>query len=487
MTSETQPALLINGEWRTTLNSSMVMNPATGAELAHIAVAGSAETTEAIGAASSALGHWRRTSGFERGEILQRTANLMNERAEQIGHTLSLESGKLLREAIGEVRFSADYFAWFAGEARRLEEVSSVRGRRGGPQMVVRKPVGVVASLTPWNFPISIQARKVAPALAAGCTVVARPSEQAPLAVMAFFQCLIDAGIPAGVINVVNGPAGPITDTLLDDDRVRAISFTGSTPVGQKLYARASTGMKRLALELGGCAPFIVCDDADLSLAVEQAMIAKFRNCGQSCIAANCFYVAENVYESFVAGLSDRIGSLQLGDPLREETTLGPLINVRRRGELEQLHEQTLQAGFNLLTQAPALQPNNGLSPDCYLAPALFAAPLLDEIEPTFLEQEIFGPLTLVVGFNDIDTLIEQLASQPLGLAGYVFSQDTTNALRIATQLEVGITGVNDGLPSAANVPMGGVKQSGLGREGGHQGIEEFLDTQYLALGSSWY
>ncbi|NOK58458.1 MAG: aldehyde dehydrogenase family protein [Chloroflexi bacterium AL-W] len=487
MTRAIQPALFIDGEWRTTPNSTVVINPATGAELAHIAIAGSAETTDAINAASSALQQWRKTSGFERSEILQRTAILMSERAEQIGHTLSLESGKLLREAIGEVRFSADYFAWFAGEARRLEEVSSVSGRRGGPQMVVRKPVGVVASLTPWNFPISIQARKVAPALAAGCTIVARPSEQAPLAVMAFFQCLIDASIPAGVINVLNGPAGPITETLLDDDRVRAISFTGSTPVGQKLYARASTSMKRLALELGGCAPFIVCDDADLSLAVEQAMIAKFRNCGQSCIAANCFYVAENVYESFVAGLSDRIGSLHLGDPLHEETTLGPLINAHRRQELEQLHEQTLRAGFQIITQAPALPPTTDLSPDCYLPPALFATPLLDDIEPTFLEQEIFGPLTLVVGFYDLNLLMQQLTAQPLGLAGYVFSQDTTNALRVATQLEVGITGVNDGLPSAANVPMGGVKQSGLGREGGHQGIEEFLHTQYLALRSAWY
>ncbi|MCG8350273.1 MAG: aldehyde dehydrogenase family protein [Chloroflexales bacterium] len=475
--------LLINGEWRTGSVSGTVYAPATGASLAQITLGGQVETVAAIDAAAQALETWRQASGMERSMLLSRTAALINERAEAIGRTLSQESGKLLREAIGEVRFSADYFAWFAAEARRLEWLNGVSGRNGGPQLVLRKPVGVVATLTPWNFPVSIQARKIAPALAAGCTLVARPSEQAPLSVIALFQCLVDAGLPPGVANLVIGQAGPITETLLDDMRVRLISFTGSTPVGQMLYERSSRTMKKLALELGGCAPFIVCADADLNLALDHGMIAKFRNYGQSCIAANTFFVAEPLYNAFVGEMAKRISALQPGDPLVETTTFGPLINARRKRELEQVQAQAEAAGFALVARGLGIEQNTALAPDCYLPPALLAAPDMTKVEPAFLEQEIFGPVALVVAYRDQEALLEQLARQSLGLASYVFAQDMTQALRVAARLEVGITGVNDGLPSAANAPMGGVKQSGLGREGGHQGIEEFLETQYLALG----
>lgn len=478
------PSLLIDGVWRGAEATAEVRAPATGETLARITMAGPRETTEAIVAAARALAAWRSTSGMERSALLQRASALLAERAEQIGRTLSNETGKLLREAIGEVRFAADYFAWFAGEARRLEWLSGVSGRNGGQQLVLRKPVGVVATLTPWNFPVSIQARKVAPALAAGCTLVARPSEQAPLSVVALFQCLQDAGFPPGVANLLTGPSGPVTDTILQDQRVRLISFTGSTPVGQMLYEKSAGAMRRLALELGGCAPFIVCDDADLDLALDQAMIAKFRNFGQSCIAANTFYVADPHYGAFVDALAEQIGALQPGDPLDDAATYGPLINARRKGELERLLALAGAAGLATIMRGPELAADMLLAPDCYLPPALLAAPQLEAVDPRFLEQEIFGPVALVVGYRDEDALLEQLARQPLGLAGYVFSQNTTRALRVAARLEVGITGVNDGLPSAANVPMGGVKQSGLGREGGHQGIEEFLDTQYLALGT---
>jgi len=480
---ETTPSLLIDGHWRTAAATGEVRAPATGEVLAQIAMAGRDETITAIDAAARALESWRRTSGMERSVILNRAAALISERAESIGRTLCLESGKLLREAIGEVRFAADYFAWFAGEARRLEWLSGVSGRAGGPQLVLRKPVGVVATLTPWNFPVSIQARKVAPALAAGCTLVARPSEQAPLSVIALFQCLQDAGLPSGVANLLIGPATPITDAILEDMRVRLISFTGSTPVGQMLYEKSSPAMRRLALELGGCAPFIVCDDADLPHAVEQAMIAKFRNYGQSCVGANTFYVAEPRYEAFVSAMAERVGALRPGDPLKDTTTYGPLINARRKRDLERVVAQAEAAGLGLVASGPSLDRNAGLSLDSYLQPAVLAAPNINEVDPAFLAQEVFGPIVLIVGYRDLDALLDQLAKQPLGLAGYVFSQDITRALRTAARLEVGITGINDGLPSAANVPMGGVKQSGLGREGGHQGIEEFLETQYVALG----
>lgn len=473
--------LLIDGKWRATPTGSQVINPATGAVLSVQAQAGQAETREAIAAASKAFKSWRRSSGFERSEILTRVSALLSARAETIGRTLALESGKLLREAIGEVRFAADYFSWFAGEARRLEGLSGFGGRASGQQLVLRKPLGVVAVLTPWNFPVSIQARKIAPALAAGCTIVGRPSELAPNSVVALYRCLQEAGLPDGVANLLTGPAAPITEGILDAYEIRAITFTGSTPVGKMLYTRSAQTMKRLALELGGAAPFIVCDDAELSQTLDQAMLAKFRNYGQSCVGANIFYVAESRYQEFVGGLASRIKALRPGDPLQAETTIGPLINSKRVQAIHELQQAGIFAGFEHIASAPPV--GDGLSPDCYVPPALYAAPALAGVDQNFLNQEIFGPLAYVVAFSDLNELMDRLTANPLGLAGYVFSENISQALQIAARLEIGITGINDGLPSAANVPMGGVKDSGLGREGGHQGLEEFLDTQYIALG----
>ncbi len=481
---EVSSTLLIDGKWRTNTAGNKVVNPATGQVLNWQASAGTEETIEAVEAARKAFTFWRESSPFERSEILGRASRLINDRAEQIGYTLSLETGKLLREAIGEVRFAADYFAWFAAEARRLEKIRGVHGRASGQQLVLRKPAGVVASLTPWNFPVSIQARKIAPSLAAGCTVVARPSEFAPNSVVELYQCLMEAGLPGGVANLLTGPANAITDTLLEAKEVRVISFTGSTSVGKMLYTRSAPTMKRLALELGGCAPFIVCEDADLTLALNQAMIAKFRNCGQSCLAANTFYVANRHYAAFLKGFADRIQALRLGDPLLPDTTLGPLIHGKRRQALEDLQQQAIRAGFELIASSNPLAVHNDLSTENYLAPAIYASPALELVDPSFLQQEIFGPLVFVVRFSELDELLPVLERNPLGLAGYVFSENISQAVRVASRLEVGIVGINDGLPSAANVPMGGVKDSGLGREGGYQGIDEFLDTQYLGLGT---
>jgi succinate-semialdehyde dehydrogenase/glutarate-semialdehyde dehydrogenase len=287
------------------------------------------------------------------------------------------------------------------------------------------------------------------------------------------------------VVNLVTGPAAPITEALLDAYEVRAITFTGSTPVGKMLYTRSAQTMKRLALELGGAAPFIVCADADLSLALDQAVIAKFRNYGQSCVGANIFYVDQSQYSAFVDGFSARVKALKPGDPLQPETTFGPLINAKRVQAIRDLQKAGEEAGFEHIASAPSLSngPTPGLSPELYFPPALYAVPALDRVDQAFLNQEIFGPLAYVVGYSDLDELLGRLCQNPLGLAGYVFSENTAQALRVASRLELGITGVNDGLPSAANVPMGGVKDSGLGREGGHQGIEEFMDIQYIALG----
>ena len=475
-------SILIGGEWRAGESSREVTNPASVEVVLRQAEAGRSETNDAIDAASEALGGWRGTSGFERSAILGRVAALLLERADEIGETLAVESGKLLAEAIGEVRFSADYFSWFSGEARRLEQISAVDGRANGPQLVVKKPVGVIASLTPWNFPVSIQARKIAPALATGCTVVARPSEQAPNSVVQLFECLEEAGVPDGVANLVTGPASEITETLLEDSRVRLVSFTGSTSVGKMLYEKSSSTMKKLALELGGCAPFIVLEDADLGVALDQAMIAKFRNCGQSCVAANIFYVHENLYEDFVVGLAERVAGLKLGDPLHEDTTLGPLINAGHQATMEELKEQALASGFESVAAAAPPEENGGLSPECFFAPEVLATSSYEKADQKLLQTEIFGPLVLVAGFSDAGRLVRDLNRNPLGLAGYVFSGSVAKATRVATSLEVGICGVNEGVASAVNVPMGGVKDSGLGREGGHAGIDEFLEAQYIAV-----
>ena len=473
-------SLFIGGSWRGTGVSIDVANPATGETLARVARGSADDAQAAVDAAADAFGAWRATSALDRSAILTRTAELLRERAEQIGLTLALESGKLLFEAVAEVRFAADYFAYYAAEATRAERLTAIEGRPSGPQLLLRKPAGVVASLTPWNFPVSIQARKVAPALAAGCTVVARPSDEAPLSVVELFRCLEEAGAPAGVANLVTGPAAELTDPIMDDPRVRVVSFTGSTGVGKALYARAASTMKRLALELGGCAPFIVCADADLELAVEQAMLAKFRNNGQSCVAANCVFVEAPLQEQFVEMFAQRVGSMRTGDQLDEATQLGPLINGRRRQALEDLVAQAAGAGFEAVAEGPGAA--DSLAPDAFFAPRLLAAASHREVDDAFLETEVFGPIALVAGFADLGELLARLARNPLGLAGYVFSRDTAKATRIATALEVGIAGVNEGLAGAVNMPMGGVKDSGLGREGGHVGMEEFLDLQYIAL-----
>jgi succinate-semialdehyde dehydrogenase/glutarate-semialdehyde dehydrogenase len=482
MTTAALESLYIGGGWSAGDATTTVRNPATGQPCAQVARGDADDTRAAIDAAAAAFPAWGSAGALERAGALRRIAAHLRDRAEPIGHTLATETGKLLAEAIGEVRFSADFFEYYAEEAVRLERMVSFGGRPSGPQLLARKPAGVAASLTPWNFPVSLQARKLAPALAAGCTVVARPSDEAPASVVALFRCLADAGLPDGVANLVTGPAAETTAPALTDPRVRVVSFTGSTEVGKALYRDAAGTMKRLALELGGCAPFVVCADADLELAAEQAMLAKFRNGGQSCVAANCFFVEAAAYEPFVDALAGRIRALRLGDQLDSATTQGPLINRRRREALETFLGEAEDSSFEPVAAAPGLDPAGGLAPDCFLAPRLLAARSHRDVAPKLLETEIFGPVALVTGFDDLGDLLAQLNRNPLGLAGYVFSRDRAKAVRIALALEVGIAGVNEGLAAAANMPMGGVKESGLGREGGHAALEEFLDMQYLAL-----
>lgn len=467
---------LIDGTWESGDDVLDVTNPADGSHVGHVAWGDTKTAQRAADAAARAFGDWSELPARRRAGMLVEASRLIAERAPTIGRLLAAEAGKRLPEAVGEVTFSAEYFRWFAEQSRRPNgEVipHEVADRR---HLTLRRPVGVVASLTPWNFPCSIQARKLAPALAAGCTVVARVSEKAPLAVTEMVRALTDAGVPAGVVNLVHGPAREMTQALLDHEAVRAVTFTGSTPVGREIMASAARRIVRPLLELGGDAAFVVLDDADVDAAVEGALLAKFRNTGQSCIAANRFVVHDAVYDEFVGKLVARVDALTVGDGLEEPCPdLGPVIDDARVEAVNSMVAEALSLGATRLTAERSL-PTTGT----YLAPTLVA-----DVPDTaaLASQEVFGPAAAVFRFSDPAEAVARANRTEMGLAAYVWSRDVSRCWRTAELLEAGIVGVNNALPSVAFAPMGGVKQSGLGREGAAIGLEEFEDVRYLALG----
>ncbi len=478
MSTEASPIArqLVHGKWLDGLDHLEVCDPADGALVGTVAWGGPADAIEAADAAAQALESWSASTARSRADLLLVGAELITERADALSRLLAREAGKRLPEARGEIAFSAEYFRWFAEEARRPDGANIPHESPGVRHLTRRRPIGVVASLTPWNFPCSIQARKLAPALAAGCTVVARVSEKAPLAVTELIRCLTDAGLPPGVLNLVHGPARETTQSLLRHPEVRAVTFTGSTEVGREIMAGAGKRIVRPLLELGGDAPFIVFDDADIDTAVEGALIAKFRNTGQSCIGANRFFVHDAVYERFVGALVDRIDAMSIGSGLADPVPdLGPVIDVDRVAAVTEMVDEALAAGGRLLTRRREL-PSAGH----WVAPAL-VSDVPDGVG--LATREVFGPVAGVFRFRDEADLFTRANGTELGLAGYVYSRDVARAWRVAERLETGIVGVNHALPSVAFAPMGGMKQSGLGREGGAAGLEEFTETQYLAFG----
>jgi len=453
-----------------------VRNPATGETLAHLSYGGAEEAVAAADAAADAAEEWAGQSARHRGDVLNKAADLLDERAEAIGRLLAAESGKRVAEAIGETRFSAEYFRWFADAVRQPHGEVLTPEDPGRRQLTITSPVGVVASLTPWNFPLSIQARKVAPALAAGCTVVARASEKAPLAVLELFRALDDAGLPPGVVNVIHGPAGEQSDALLAHPAVRMLTFTGSTSVGTRLMAVAANRVVRCALELGGDAPFIIFADADLDAAVDGLLLAKFRNNGQSCIGANRVFVERPVLDEVADRLGAATSRLSVGDPLGpDDPDIGPLIDTDRVKAVTTLVDEALSSGARWLGEAPEIPPG-----DCYTRPGF----LLGAAETTGLATtEVFGPVAGVFPFDTDDEVISRANDTEMGLAGYFYTRDPKRLWTVAERLEVGIVGCNHPLPSVAFAPMGGMKQSGLGREGARQGLEEFVETRYLSIG----
>ena len=467
---------LVDGTWEDGDSTVDVTNPVDGSVVGQLAWGDAKTAQRAADAAARAFADWADLPPRRRADILLDASRLIAERADAIGDTLAREAGKRRPEAVGELAFSAEYFRWFAEQARRPQGEVMAHEAADRRHLSVRRPVGVVASLTPWNFPCSIQARKLAPALAAGCTVVARVSEKAPLAATEMVRALVDAGVPAGVVNLVHGPAREVTQTLLDHEAVRAVTFTGSTPVGREIMAGAARRVVRPLLELGGDAAFVVFEDADVEAAVEGAMLAKFRNTGQSCIAANRFIVHEDVYDEFVDALVARVDAMTVGDGLGDPLPdLGPVIDASRVDAVNALVSEALSLGATRLTRERDL-PDGGT----FLAPTLVA-----DVPDTaaIATQEVFGPAAAVFRFRTTAEALARANATEMGLAGYLWSRDVSRCWRTAEQLEAGIVGVNNALPSVAFAPMGGVKQSGLGREGAALGLEEFEDVRYLALG----
>ncbi|MBI5958682.1 MAG: NAD-dependent succinate-semialdehyde dehydrogenase [Chloroflexi bacterium] len=478
----TQYQLLINGAWQESESGGdyPVTNPATGEVLMFVPDGTARDTRAAIDAAATALPGWSVVPAVERANILRRVAALMLERREHLATVMTLEQGKPLTEARGEIAYAASFLSWFAGEAERIYGQIVPASRPNQRIFVLRQPVGVVALITPWNFPAAMLTRKLGPALAAGCTVIAKPAEQTPLSALELGQLFIEAGIPPGVVNIITcqNPL-PFSDTVFADDRVRKISFTGSTEVGRLLIRKSADSVKRISLELGGNAPFIVFKDADLPAAVTGAIMTKFRNSGQTCICANRIFVQRDVYDQFAALFTQEVSKLKVGNGLEPGNVIGPLIDRAAHEKVQRHIDNALEHGAEVLLGGHPL-PHSDNPSGTFWQPTV-----LSHVSSGMLisQEETFGPVAPLIPFDTEAEVIQQANSTPYGLAAYFYTRDVSRVFRVAEQLEFGIVGVNDALPSTAQAPFGGVKQSGLGREGGSFGIDEYLNVKYLSMG----
>jgi len=468
---------LIDGGWREAASgeSFEVRNPATGAVIAMVPKLGRKEVEEAIAAAKSAQADWAARTAKERSAILRRWYELMLEHAEDIALLMTGEQGKPLAEARGEVGYAASFVEWFAEEAKRAYG-RTIPGHAPDKRILITKqPVGVVAAITPWNFPAAMLTRKAAPALAAGCSVVAKPAEDTPLTALALGVLAIEAGLPAGVLNILTGDPAEIGAALLESPTVRKVSFTGSTEVGRLLMRQAADTVKKISLELGGNAPFVVFDDADLEAAVEGAMASKYRNTGQTCVCANRIFVQSGIYEPFVEKLAEKARALKVGGGLEEGVDQGPLINAAALEKVK-AHVADAEAKGGRIVTGGKPHALGGT----FFEPTVIAGA---GREMRLFAEETFGPVAPVFRFETDEEAIALANDTPFGLASYFYSRDVGRVFKAAEALESGIVGVNTGLISTEIAPFGGIKQSGLGREGGREGLEEFLETKYICLG----
>lgn len=466
----------INGTWVASNRRFAVADPATGAHLADVACLDTAATQQAIDAANAAWPAWRNLTGKQRHALLLRWYQLLMEHQEDLARILTAEQGKPLTEARGEIAYGASFVEWFAEEAKRTNGQTLPQFDNNKRLLVLRQPIGVCAAITPWNFPLAMITRKVAPALAAGCPVVIKPAELTPLSALAAAELAHRAGIPAGVLNVVTSDAqGSIAvgKLLCESDTVRHLSFTGSTEVGRILMQQCAPTVKKLALELGGNAPFIVFDDADLESAVEGAIASKYRNAGQTCVCANRLYVQDGVYEQFVQLYAEKVRALKVGNGFDDGVVLGPMIEPAALDKVQQHVDDALAKGGRLITGGEKLHGQ-------FYAPTIIADATADML---VARQETFGPLAPIFRFHTEADAIAAANATEFGLASYFYSRDVGRIFRISEALEYGMVGINTGLISTEHVPFGGVKQSGLGREGSSHGMDEYLEMKYLCLG----
>jgi succinate-semialdehyde dehydrogenase/glutarate-semialdehyde dehydrogenase len=467
---------LINGEWLRGTARFAVHDPATGHKLVDVANLGAAEAQSAIAAADEAWAPWRAKTAKERAAILMKWFALLNEHADDLARIMTAEQGKPLAEAKGEVVYGASFIEWFAEEAKRIYGETIPATDANKRFLVIKQPVGVCAAITPWNFPIAMITRKVAPAIAAGCPVVIKPAEQTPLSALAVAELAQRAGMPAGVLNVITADGAnsiEVGKVLCESDVVRHLSFTGSTEVGRILMKQCAPTIKKLSLELGGNAPFIVFDDADVDSAVEGAMASKYRNAGQTCVCANRLYVQDGVYDEFVRKLAEKTKTLKVGNGFEAGVTTGPLIDDAGIAKVEQHVADALAKGAKALTGGKKIG-------DRFFEPTVLANATSDML---CAREETFGPVAPVFRFKTEGEAVALANATEFGLASYFYSRDVGRIFRVGEALEYGMVGINTGIISTAEVPFGGFKQSGLGREGSHHGIDDYVEIKYLCLG----
>ncbi len=472
-----QDGLYINGQWQPSSSGETieVHDPSTNQVIKTIADATVEDAVRALDAAVAVQDDWANTAPRVRGEILRRAFDLLMERKDDFALLMTIEMGKPLPEALGEVAYGGEFLRWFSEEAVRISGRYGSNPEGTGTIVVSQQPVGPCYFITPWNFPLAMATRKIAPALAAGCTVVIKPAGLTPLTTMFFAQLLEEAGLPKGVVNVITTTkSGGVSTALLSDPRLRKLSFTGSTPVGVRLLEQAAQGVLRTSMELGGNAPFVVFDDADLDRAVDGAMVAKFRNIGQACTAANRFIVHESVADEFAQRVADRVKAMKIGRGTEEGVNIGPLIDDKAVETSARLVADALDTGAELLTGGNAVE-----GPGSFYEPTV-----LDKLSPqsAILREEIFGPVLGIIRFKTEEEAIEIANNTEYGLMSYVFTENIDRGHRMIEKLQTGMMGLNTGLVSNAAAPFGGVKQSGLGREGGAEGIHEFLSTKYTLI-----
>jgi len=471
--------LWIGGKWRKASDNARfdVIDPATENVITSVASASVEDAGAAVDAARDAFAGWAGRKPRERAEILRKAFEAIMAQAERLAKLITIENGKPLSDSRGEVAYAAEFFRWYAEEAvRNIGDVS--RAPSSGARIFVQhRPAGIAVLVTPWNFPAAMATRKIGPALAAGCPVVLKPASETPLTMLALMPLLEEAGVPAGVVNVIpSRRSGAVVAAMLHDPRVRVVSFTGSTEVGRKLLHEAADNVVKPAMELGGNAPFIVFDDADIDAAIEGAMIAKMRNMGEACTAANRFYVQEKVHDEFARKLTEKMASFKMGNGLQDGVALGPLVNKEGRDKVKQLVEDAVKKGAKVLTGGVVPGGKGYFYPATVLTRVPDAAAMLNE--------EIFGPVASIQTFRSEDEVIRRANDTEYGLVAYLYTKDLSRGMRVSEQLDFGMIGLNRGLVSDPAAPFGGTKQSGIGREGAHEGMMEFLETQYVS--TSW-